>query len=88
VKSTKETTLLSCNTRPRRTTTRRHCRTASSCGRGSAVLAYLMSLSFRINRLTWRLVWPHLEEAAQSGPQTCGEEVEGHGDHIPRGKLS
>jgi hypothetical protein len=43
--------------RPRRTTTRRRCRTASSCSRGSAVLAYLMSLSFRINWLAWRLVW-------------------------------
>jgi hypothetical protein len=32
-------------------TMRRHCRTASSCGRCSAVLAYLTSLSFRIKRL-------------------------------------
>jgi hypothetical protein len=30
--------------------TRRHCRTASSCGRGSAALAYLTFFSFRISR--------------------------------------
>jgi hypothetical protein len=41
-----ETTQLSWTTRPKRTTMRRCCRTASSCGRGSAVLAYLTSLSF------------------------------------------
>jgi hypothetical protein len=51
VTSTKDTTQLPSKTRPMRTTTRRHCRTASSCGRGSAVLAYLMCLSFRIRRL-------------------------------------
>jgi hypothetical protein len=56
VKSVKETTQLSWRTRLTRTTTRRRCRTASSCGRGSVVLAYLMSLSFRINQLAWRLV--------------------------------
>jgi ribosomal protein S14 len=56
VKSAKETTQLSSKTRPKKTTTRRRCRTASSCGRGSAVLAYLTSLSFRISRLAWRLV--------------------------------
>jgi hypothetical protein len=38
---------------------RRRCRTASSCGRGSAVLACLTFLSFSISRLAWRLVWPH-----------------------------
>jgi hypothetical protein len=51
-KLVRETTQLSLKTHPmRRTTTRRRCRTASSCGRGSAVLAYLTSLSFRINQL-------------------------------------
>jgi hypothetical protein len=40
-------------------TTRRRYRTASNCDRGSAVLTYLMFLSFRINRLAWRPVWPH-----------------------------
>jgi hypothetical protein len=30
---------------------------ASSCGRGSAVPAYLMCPSFKIRRLAWRLVW-------------------------------
>jgi hypothetical protein len=58
VKSAKETTQLSWKTRPSRTTTRRRCRTTSSCGRGLAVLAYLTSLSFRINQLAWRLVCP------------------------------
>jgi hypothetical protein len=38
-------------TRPMRRTTRRRCRTASSCGRGSAVLACLTPPSFRISRL-------------------------------------
>jgi hypothetical protein len=37
---------------------RRHCRSASSCGRGSAALDCLISLSFRIRRLAWRLVCP------------------------------
>jgi hypothetical protein len=42
-RSAKETTPLSWRTRPTRMTTRRRYRTASSCGRGSAVLAYLTS---------------------------------------------
>jgi hypothetical protein len=28
------------------------------------------------------------EEATQCGPQARGQEVEGHGDHISRGKPS
>jgi hypothetical protein len=42
---------LSWRTRPTRTTTRRHCRSASSCGRGSAILVCLTFLLFRIHRL-------------------------------------
>jgi hypothetical protein len=58
VKSAKETTQLLWRTRPTRTTTKRRCRTAFSCGRGLAVPAYVTSLSFRIDRLAWRLVCP------------------------------
>jgi hypothetical protein len=54
-----------------RTTMRRHCRTASSCGRGSAVLAYLMSLSCRIDRLAWRLVWPHRRGSRTTRPASA-----------------
>jgi hypothetical protein len=50
-KLARETTQLSLKTRPMRTTTRRRCRTASSCGRGLAALACLISLSFKIHRL-------------------------------------
>jgi hypothetical protein len=42
---------LSWRTRPTRTMMRRRCRTASSCGRGLAVLAYLTSPSCKIHRL-------------------------------------
>jgi hypothetical protein len=44
-------TQLSLKTCPMRTTMRRRCRSVSSCGRGSAVLACLISLSFRIRQL-------------------------------------
>jgi hypothetical protein len=37
--------------------TRRHCKSGSSCGRGSAALDCPMSLSSRILRLAWRLVY-------------------------------
>jgi hypothetical protein len=49
--SAKETTPLSWRTCLTRTTTRRRCRTVSSCGRGSAVLACLTFILFRIRRL-------------------------------------
>jgi hypothetical protein len=44
VRSAKETTPLSLRTCPMRTTMKRHYRTAFSCDRGLAVLAYLMFL--------------------------------------------
>jgi hypothetical protein len=50
-KMARETTQLSLKTCPMRTTMRRHCRTASNCGRGSAAQACLIYLSFRIHRL-------------------------------------
>jgi hypothetical protein len=51
--------------------TRRRCRTASSCGRGSAILAYLTSLSFRISRLAWRLVWPRRQGGRAMRPASA-----------------
>jgi hypothetical protein len=50
-KLARETTQLSLKTRPMRRTMRRHSKSVSNCGRGSAVLACLISLSFRICRL-------------------------------------
>jgi hypothetical protein len=38
-------------------TKRRHCKTASSCGRGLAVPPCLRYHSCKIRRLAWRLVW-------------------------------
>jgi hypothetical protein len=54
--SVKRTTPLSLKIRLTRTTTRRRCRTASSCGRGSAVLAYRTCPLCKTRRLAWRLV--------------------------------
>jgi hypothetical protein len=61
-------------------------RSVFSCDRGSAALDCLIYLSFRINRLAWRLACHATEEAAQCGSQARGQEVEGLGDHIPGGK--
>jgi hypothetical protein len=58
-------------TRPTRTTTRRRCRTASSCGRGSAVPACLMCPSCKIRRLAWRLVWLR-RHGGRATPPTSG----------------
>jgi hypothetical protein len=57
-KSAKAMTPSSWKTHPRRRTTmtRRHYRTASSCGRGSVVPACLMYPLCKIRRLAWRLV--------------------------------
>jgi hypothetical protein len=51
----------------------RRCRTASSCGRGSVVLAFLTSPSYKIRRLAWRLVWLRRHGSRATGD----EEVEG-----------
>jgi hypothetical protein len=50
-KLARETTRLSLKTCPMRRTMKRRSKIASSCGRGSAVLACIISLSFRIRRL-------------------------------------
>jgi hypothetical protein len=42
-----------------------------SCGRGSAVLAYLMSLLSRISWLAWRLVWPRRRESRATRPASA-----------------
>jgi hypothetical protein len=66
---------------------KKRCRSASSCGRDSAALDCRIYLSFRISRLAWRLACPR-RQAAQRGPQACGQEVEGHVDHVSGGKPS
>jgi hypothetical protein len=72
--SAKDMTLLSSKTRLTRTTRRRF-KSNSSCGQDSAALYCPTFLSFKILQLAWRLVCLAAKEAAQCGPQTCGQEA-------------
>jgi hypothetical protein len=67
-KLAKETTQLSLKTRPRRTTMKKCCRSASSCGQGLAALDCRTFISFRIRLLAWRLVCPRRQGSRATWP--------------------